>query len=208
MSVTAHTQRRTRVRGFTIIELMTTVGVLSVIAAISYSSLDRMLSRARARGAYQEFVTALQQTREEALIRRVPTVFLLVPPPPASDEGLRFESFVDARSQFDPDDYDLDDTAFTRLSGRELPATLTLQTPSDAPDLPAPFSNVPADAACSFCESTGPSYIVFGSDGTARFGSAPQDHANGGSIALYDSVKNENFTIAILARGFIRSFER
>lgn len=209
MSVTAQTQSKTRARGFTIIELMTTVAVLSVISAISYTSLDRMLTRARARGAYQEFVTALQQTREEALIRRAPTVFRLVVPASGSDTGLRFESFVDARSNFDPSDFDLDDTSFTVLSTRELPTTLALQAPSDdAPSLPAPFSSVPADAACSFCESSGASFIVFGSDGSARLGSTPQDHSQGGSISLFDSVKNEKFTIAILARGFVRSFER
>lgn len=208
MSVTAHSQSKTRVRGFTLIELMTTVAVLGVVAAISYASLDRMLSRARARTAYQELVSTLEHTREVALVRGVPTFFRIVPPPPMSDKGILIDAYVDTRAALDTSDFDPDDTPFPRLARRELPPTLKLHSPAVAPTLPAPFSTVPADAACTFCEGSGPTYIVFGSDGSARLGSTPADHPLGGSIALHDSVKNEDFTIAILGRGFIRSFER
>lgn len=207
MSVNARAPSKNRVRGFTLIEMMTTVAVLGVVAAISYGSLDRMLSRARARGAYQEFVATMQRTREEALVRGVPT-FLRLVRPESTDAGLVLESYVDARAQLDQNDFDPEDEAFRLLSRKEFPATLTLQTPAAAPTLTAPFSSLAAATDCSFCELSGASFIVFGSDGSARLGSSPQDHPLGGSIALHDSVKNENFTIAILSRGFIRSFER
>lgn len=198
-----------RPRGFTLLELIAAVGIIATLAALSYASLDRMLGRAQARGAYQELVAAMQQARDEALIRGVPTVFRIVPSSPSTpDQGLSFRGFVDPRSDFDFATPGASNSAFTLLSQGELPPSLSFDDQVGSVTLPAPYSKVPTSGTCSFCETNGEAIIVFGSDGSARLGSTPGAHPLGGSLALVDSIKNEKFTVAILSRGIIRSFER
>ena len=65
-----HTPTRTR-RGFTLIELMSVVALVSVIIALAAPSLSRMIEMQRLRGVQAQLVTDLQFARSEAVSRNI-----------------------------------------------------------------------------------------------------------------------------------------
>lgn len=63
--------RRSAVGGFTLIELMVVVAVISVILTLAVPSFNGMLARKRLEGAAQELGTDLQYARSEAVARNI-----------------------------------------------------------------------------------------------------------------------------------------
>ncbi len=66
---------RCRVEGFTLVELMVTVAVLAIVAAIATPSFGRMISHNRLVAGGNEMVAAIQAARSEAIARRATTTF-------------------------------------------------------------------------------------------------------------------------------------
>ena len=60
-------------RGFTLVELMVTVGVLSVLLALALPSMSAQLDESRARAAAQSFYAAVMMARGVATGQGVPT---------------------------------------------------------------------------------------------------------------------------------------
>ena len=58
-----------RSRGFTLVELMVTVAVFAIVAAIAAPAMQSMIAAGRLSGATGELVTALQLARSEAVRR-------------------------------------------------------------------------------------------------------------------------------------------
>ncbi|WP_148215376.1 GspH/FimT family pseudopilin [[Acidovorax] ebreus] len=65
----AHPGRRTSVRGFTVIELMVTVAVLAVLAALAAPSFNSIIERWRVRQAAEELQSTVYMARSEAIKR-------------------------------------------------------------------------------------------------------------------------------------------
>ncbi len=62
-------------KGFTLIELMVTVAVLGIVAAIAAPSFGKMISHNRLVSSGNEMIAALQIARTEAISRRATTTF-------------------------------------------------------------------------------------------------------------------------------------
>lgn len=56
-------------RGFTLVELMITVSVMAILAAIAMPSVTAMINNSRAAGQTEELVSSLQLARAEAIRR-------------------------------------------------------------------------------------------------------------------------------------------
>lgn len=62
-------------KGFTLVELMVTVAVMGIVAAIAAPSFGRMISHNRLVSSGNEMIAALQIARTEAISRRATTTF-------------------------------------------------------------------------------------------------------------------------------------
>ena len=62
-------------KGFTLVELMVTVAVAGIIAAIAAPSFSKMISHNRLVSSGNEMIAGLQVARTEAITRRVTTTF-------------------------------------------------------------------------------------------------------------------------------------
>lgn len=68
-SVQRQDQCGSRNSGFTLVELMITVAIFAIVAAIAAPAMQRMVTAGRLNGATEELVTALQLARSEAVRR-------------------------------------------------------------------------------------------------------------------------------------------
>lgn len=60
---------RGRSHGFSLVELMVAVGILAILASLTFVSLESMLPRAELNSAVRELASTLHQTRSDALTR-------------------------------------------------------------------------------------------------------------------------------------------
>jgi len=63
-------QRRSRARGFSLLEMMTVVAILIIMASISFMSLQPMLKQQRVNNAYNTVLSAMRQARDSAVAQR------------------------------------------------------------------------------------------------------------------------------------------
>jgi Tfp pilus assembly protein FimT len=168
-----------------VVELATTLAIIGVLSALSYSFFESRRARAAGGSGVVEVASILSLTRSRALAEGQSTVFLLRP-----TEGdasiLEYVAFVDTNGNFDPAD-----TSGTIEAGdalierRALPAGVKFV--KDSRTLPSPFKQIQPTAAttCTFCDVKS-SYVtvVFHSDGTAALGSKPKTYPYGGLFSL------------------------
>src|SRR5436190_78577 len=64
-------------RGFTLVEMLTAVAIIGVLAGMSAVALDRMKSRGNFASATGDFIATLRTARAEAFARGNPTVVVV-----------------------------------------------------------------------------------------------------------------------------------
>jgi type IV fimbrial biogenesis protein FimT len=68
---------RSRVRGFTLIELMTVVAIVAIAAGLAAPGFQQMVTNYRVRGGAEGIINGLYQARAEAVRRNTPVKFTL-----------------------------------------------------------------------------------------------------------------------------------
>ncbi len=87
-------------RGFTLIEMMVTVGIVGVLAAYAVPSMRDMIQAAKARSASSDFYAALILARSEAIKRR--TSVTIAPVTAAWEGGWTVKAGATTLSTHDP----------------------------------------------------------------------------------------------------------
>ncbi len=108
-------------RGFTLVEALTVVAVLSVLATIALPSFDFLLGRSASLAAETEFVAALNYARSEALRRGLPVALTATAPVVANGFGGGWTVWVDSNGN---GAYDHDEPVIRRRDA--FPANLSL----------------------------------------------------------------------------------
>ncbi len=199
-----------RARGFTIVELVTVIAIVGIVAALAWSNFSRQKPRANLMGAAVELESLLRNARQNAITRGIDTIVLVFPnaaSPTANSVGGvgRFITVEDGAhtfftgtptnlSRFDPAIAD-GGTGFGAAVGAligtfDLPAGITVGIGSTVQDLSAtPYAGITV-SDCSFCTGSGTSRrgaIAFDARGRARFYSPDANTplaAQGASLAI------------------------
>jgi prepilin-type N-terminal cleavage/methylation domain-containing protein len=218
-----------RARGFTLIEMMTVVGIIAIVATMAALSLSRARPRANLAGVTVDLQALIHSARQQALVSGNDVVVLFFPGySPESDVVGRVVVYEDGDHDF------FDDAAAVNFAGDKLGAgakseivtSLDLPAPvrfgpaagmGGTAKLAVPLANIPVNADCTFCDGAGADRrgaLVFDSRGRARFyakNGAPLA-VEGGSVslevpALGAGGKNQVRTLAVVgSTGAVRAF--
>lgn len=194
-------------RGFTIIEAMIVVTIMGVLAAIGFQALQGVSQRSKVTTTINNVVARLTAVRTEAFGQGVPIVFVV------NKNTHKYWVVIDRDGDFSLGGFDISDPtdggSDRIVEAEELPRDVKFG-PNDGygrSRLPAPYSWVPVDSACTFCP--GPfGAITFHADGTA---SLTGSNANAGSFTIGGQTEQSKraLTIAIIARtASIQTYER
>lgn len=202
-------------RGFTLIEVMTVVAILGVLAALSVFSIRAVLRRSQHGAATWDLVSGLRQTRAEAYGRGRSTAFVL------DTAGGRWWG-LEVPTGWSLTGFDPSAPGKVIVQGA-LPKGMAFG-PKDqhGQALPSPFTGVPMTSAavpnlpyCSFCAVGGalPGYgaILFAARGGARFdGTVPGTVGQQFRVTARDDGGVERVsTVAVMATtGLVELFER
>ncbi len=224
---------RRSTRGFTLIEFMTVVGIIAIIAAVAASSLTRARPRSNLASITVELQSALHAARQRALASGEEVAVLVFPGfSPATGVTGRIivyqdgdASLFDAAAAVNFDAYDPAVLAFGPrseiLATIDLPEGVTVGPRlglGSGAALPAPWAGVPVTADCTFCDGNGAARrgaVVFDPRGRARFfaKAGPPLVVDGGSLSLIvtalegASGRNQVRTLAIgSSAGNVRAF--
>lgn len=195
--------------GFTLVEMLVTVAVIGIVAALVAFGFGRQKPRARLSGTVAELQALLYGARQNALATGHPTVVMVFPsfvPPGASGTGrimvyedgagtffsaaapVNFGTYVPSTEQAGPNSQ----VVTTMDLSREV-AVGPVDGRGAAASMPAPFNRVPITAACTFCAG-GRGAIAFDPKGQAFFyaGNGPPALLDGGSISFYNPLDSGN----------------
>ncbi len=197
-------------RGFTMIELVVTVVIFGILAALAYPLIEHQRPRANLAGTATELFAVIRNARQSALATGRNTVVMVFPQVANSlkgtgrvvvvedPNGTMFGATAPNFASFDPTAQLSSDNLLGDLSF-PIPVTVGLGGAA-APALRPPYSSLPS-GACTFCGGTdGRGAIVFDYRGRARFYS---DVGNpqavfGGTIALQAMPDVPGFTMLVV----------
>lgn len=218
-------------RGFTLVEMMTVVGIIAVVSTLAAVSISRARPRANLAGAASDLQALIHGARQQALVSGNDVAVLFFPGySPEADVVGRVVVYEDGDHDF------FDDAAAVNFAAykpgdlgagakSEILSTLDLPSPvrigpaagmGAAAVLPAPLAAVPVNLDCTFCEGDKDDRrgaLVFDARGRARFYSkngAPLA-VDGGSVSLEvpdlgAGGKNQVRTLAVVgSTGAVRA---
>jgi prepilin-type N-terminal cleavage/methylation domain-containing protein len=172
-----------RPRGFTLIEMMTALVILAVMASLSIAALNGLKGRGNFVSATGDLIEGLRLTRAEAYGRQAPCVFVV------DTVGNRWWSIANLGNNFSLDTFNPSSPTPSPdilLGSGTLPTSVTFG-PGGSPGgygaaLPQPYGGVPSFSSsspapafpyCSFCRTggtnTGFGTITFYGAGSASF---------------------------------------
>jgi prepilin-type N-terminal cleavage/methylation domain-containing protein len=195
--------------GFTLIEMMVTVAIIGVVAALVAFGFGRQKPRARLSGTVAELQALLYGARQNALATGHPMVVMVFPtfvPPGASGTG-RIMVYEDGAGTFFSAAAPVNFGTYvpsTELAGPNSQVVTTMDLTRDVAVgpvdgrgagalMPAPFDRVPITAACTFCAGDRGA-IAFDPKGQASFytGNGPPAFLSGGSVSFYNPLDTGN----------------
>jgi type IV fimbrial biogenesis protein FimT len=118
----AHDPTRSRQAGFTLIELMGTLGILMLLAVVGFPAFSRWVDQQRLLGFVNDSSVQLVRARQEAIQRGVP----VVAQPDTGKGVLRLWADVDDDLAFDPDTSAVNRTTDYSLGQVMLPTQSTV----------------------------------------------------------------------------------
>ncbi len=201
-------------RGFSMLEVVVTIGIIATLAALSVGAYDRIVARADFSSVLANLVTSVRQTRSEAAGRGVATAFVV---DTVNNRWWGVEAPLGwSIAAFDPNNPGtviVSDT-FPTGNGKAVFGP----TAGYGAALPAPFRTVPVISSqapslpyCSFCDrGTGLGAIVFQPNGTASFGgNVTSATALGQQFTIQSAGDGRTVLLAVIARtGVVEVFER
>lgn len=211
-------------RGFTLLELMTALGVIAVMVGISVLALGGVKKRGSFASASGELVVNLRRARAEAYGQGTATVFIV------DTVGNRWWSLEDINGTFNPvtslatfNPATPAPAGFRLLNSDTFPTGVTFAgaTAGYGGALPAPYAGVPAwsgyspappFAYCTFCLASGTNAgfgaVRFEASGGAVFSGGPAGVGQSLSLAGPMDTGNNVMTVAIVGMtGLAESFQ-
>jgi len=214
---------RPLLRGFTLVEMATVLGIVAVLAALSITALSGLKNRGRFVSSSGDVLEGVRRTRAEAFSRGAPCIFVV------DTAGGRWWSIADLDNSFTLASFN---PATPNPGNDVLLASGTLATgvtygPAGSPGgygaaLPQPYAGVPSTASsspapnfayCSFCSTTAPAgfgAITFFGSGGVTFSGGPA--AIGHQFTIQSPKPSGSglqiMTVAVIARtGAVTNFE-
>lgn len=209
--------RRHLRRGFTAVEILVVVVIVTGLAAMAYAGFGRLKQRAGLNGAATELHAAIFSSRQSALATGHRVVVMVFPDQATAVGTGRIVLYEDAAGDLFTDgaatnfaDYDAKDPSASGSSA--VLDVIDLPTPvvvgpefgqGKAAAMPAPFSGVAINTFCSFCTGTDRrGALAFDQLGFVTFhakNGVPLDLAQGGSLSITSPDSQEIRTFVVQA---------
>ena len=193
--------RLPKLRGFSLVELATVLAIIAITSAITIYALGGVGKRANYSATTGGLITDLRKTRAEAYGRGSTTVFVV------DSVGGNYWGIEDVSNNFSLANFNPATPAPAPdnllVSGTFAKGLAFGPATGFGPVLPAPYSSILANSACTFCGTFGSNVgfgsVLFQASGGAQFSSGA---AAGASFTVSQNLGSATqiMTIAILGR--------